>query len=94
MYLVRIDQEVSDYDRWKAVFDADPLGRQQSGVLRHRIARADDGRHVAIDLELDARERADAMVASLHRLWGRVEGDVIEKGARAQVYEVVETAED
>ena len=94
MYIVQIDQEVSDYDRWKAVFDSDPIGRKQSGVHRHRIARADDGRRMIIDLELDTREQADAVVGSLHKLWGRVEGDLIERGARAEVYEVTETVDE
>ena len=94
MYIVQIEQDVPDYDRWKEVFDSDPLGRKQAGVQRHTVARAEDNdRHLIIDLELATADQARAMVEALYKLWGRVEGDVIEKGATARVYEVAEVVD-
>ena len=94
MYIVQVEQDVTDYDRWKAVFDSDPLGRRNSGVQRHTVARAqDDDRHMIIDLQVATAAQAQTMVDGLHRLWQRVEGDVIEKGATARVYEVAEVVD-
>ncbi len=45
---------------------------------------------VIIDLELDTREAADAMLDSLQVLWGRVDGVLI-SGPQGRVFEVAET---
>ena len=58
MPIVQIDHRVRDYDAWKRAFDDDPVGREQGGVRRYRIARlADDPNHVVIDLEFDDADR-------------------------------------
>jgi hypothetical protein len=54
MYMLRIEHPVADYERWKQVFDSDPVGREKSGVRRYQILRPiDDPRYVMIDLEFD-----------------------------------------
>ena len=91
MFVVHIEHPVLDYDRWKAAFDSDPVGRQTSGVRRHRVMRQrSDPSVVVIDLELDTEEQANAMLDSLHALWGRVDG-VLVTGPQGRVFEVVET---
>jgi hypothetical protein len=34
--------EVDDYDTWKSMFDADPVGRSQSGATSHVVSRSVD----------------------------------------------------
>lgn len=93
MAIVHIEHPVLDYDRWKAAFDSDPVGRQKSGVRRYRVARAaDDPSLVMIDLELDTLPEAERMLASLQVMWGRVDGVLIH-APKGRVFDVVETQE-
>ncbi|MGE5803432.1 MAG: hypothetical protein ACM358_14390 [Gemmatimonadota bacterium] len=74
-------------------FDSDPLGRKRSGVRRYRVLRpVDDARFVMIDLEFDTLAEAEAADRALRRLWGQVQGKVMEKG-RARIVEVAESVE-
>jgi len=78
MYVLRIEHHVADFAGWKRAFDSDPVGREQSGVRRHRVLRGvDDPNHVMIDLEFDDVGQAEALLAALHVLWSRVEGTVM-----------------
>ncbi|CAN5656341.1 hypothetical protein BH18ACT17_BH18ACT17_07380 [soil metagenome] len=87
MVVVRIEHQVPDYTTWKQAFDSDPVGREQSGVLRYRILRAiDDPNYVMIDLEFDSVERAEAFVGSMQGVWGRVQGMLI-SDPRARIAE-------
>ena len=62
MHLLRIEHAVPSYEGWKKVFDDDPLGRQRSGVLRHRVMRpVNDKNYVIVDLEFASRNDAEAM---------------------------------
>jgi hypothetical protein len=93
MYVVHVEHPVLDYQRWKAGFDSDPVGRSRAGVRRYRVLRAaDQPDEVVIDLELDTEAAADAMLASLKVLWGRMDGVLI-TGPRGRVYEVAETVD-
>ncbi|HLU82241.1 MAG TPA: hypothetical protein VKZ43_02460 [Trueperaceae bacterium] len=47
MAILRVRHPVKHYAMWKRSFDADPLDRRGSGVLRYRIAR-----EVGNDLDL------------------------------------------
>jgi hypothetical protein len=91
MYVLRIEHPVPDFEGWKKAFDGDPVGREESGVRRHRVLRpVDDPRYVMVDLEFDTRAEADAMLETLRRLWRKVEGKVMQ-GPQARVVEEVET---
>lgn len=93
MTILRIEHAVPDFDRWKAAFDSDPVGRQRSGVRRHRVMRAvDDPNYVMIDLEFDSRGEAEAMLGALRELWRRVEGTVM-RNPQARIVETVESME-
>jgi hypothetical protein len=93
MTIVHIEHPVIDYDRWKATFDSDPVGRAGMGVRRYRIVRAaDDPNVVMIDLEFATKAQAERMLASLQRVWGRVEGVLI-KAPKGRIFEVVESSE-
>lgn len=91
MFILRIEHPVPDFDGWKKAFDGDPVGRRKSGVRRHRVLRPlDDARYVMIDLEFETAREAEAVLAALHRMWGRVEGTVM-SNPRARIVEAVET---
>ena len=93
MTVLRIEHAVLDFDAWKLAFDSDPVGRERAGVRRYRILRAaDDPNQVMIDLEFDAASEAEAMLASLRRLWGRVQGTLITE-PRARIAEPVEASD-
>ena len=78
MIILRIEHAVPDFDGWKKAFDSDPVGRQQLGVRRYQICRAiDDPNYVMIDLEFDSKREAEALLAAMRAVWGRVEGTVM-----------------
>jgi hypothetical protein len=93
MFILRIEHPVPDYDRWRTAFENDPLDRRKSGVRRYRILRAvDEPNLVFVDLELESRSEAEAMLTTLRTLWGRVEGKVM-TAPKARIVELAETHE-
>ena len=94
MPILQIEHKVRDYDRWKEAFDSDPVGREQGGVRRYRIARlADDPNHVLIELEFDTQGEADTFRSGLQQLWGRVGDQLGLEGPQARILETVEAKE-
>ena len=71
MPILQIEHQVADFDSWKRnAFDADPIGRAKSGVLRHRIAQStSDPNYVLIELEFATMPEAEAMHTALRKLW-------------------------
>ncbi len=93
MSILRIEHPVPDYDAWKQAFDSDPVGRERSGVRRHRILRSiDDPNYVMIDLEFDTLGEAEALLAAMRVVWGRVQGTIM-SNPRTQIVEPVEAKE-
>jgi hypothetical protein len=93
MYVLRIEHPVPDFDGWKKAFDSDPVGREKSGVRRYRVLRPIDDRHyVMIDLEFDTAARAEALLAAMRVVWGRVQGQIM-TSPQARIVEAVETRE-
>jgi hypothetical protein len=93
MAILRIEHPVLDYEAWKRAFDGDPAGRVASGVRRFQVMRAvDDPNYVLIDLEFDSPERADALLATMRSIWGRVTGTLI-ADPKARIVESVERVE-
>lgn len=93
MPILRIEHPVPDFNGWKVAFDSDPVGRAKSGVRRYQILRSmDDPNYVMIDLEFDTKAEAEALLAAMRQVWGRVEGQVM-MNPQARVAEVVETKE-
>ncbi len=91
MYMLRIEHPVRDFDGWKRAFDSDPVGRQKSGVRCYRVLRPpNDENYVMIDLEFDTAEEAEALLAALRVVWGRVEGEIM-MNPQARIVEAVET---
>jgi hypothetical protein len=91
MPTLRIEHPVPDYDAWKRAFDADPIGRERSGVRRHSVLRAvDDPGYVMVDLEFDTVAEAAAVQAALRTLWGRVD---VMREPRSRIVDTVESRE-
>ena len=79
MYLLRIEHHTPDFDRWKAMFDADPVDRAGKGVRRHQVLRSDaDPGQVCIDLTFDTAEEANALLAAMGEVWKKVTGTLID----------------
>jgi hypothetical protein len=88
--VLHIEHSVADFDGWKQAFDSDPVGRQRSGVRQYSIGRAlDDPNYVTIDLEFGSQQEAEALLAAMREVWGRVEGTVMWR-PQARLVEVVE----
>jgi hypothetical protein len=91
MVILRIEHPVPNYDGWKKAFDSDPVGREKMGVRRYQILRPiDDPNYVVIDLEFDTTSQAEALLAAMRVVWGRVEGTIM-MNPQARIVEAVET---
>ena len=91
MYMLRIEHPVPNFDGWKQAFDSDPVGREKSGVRRYQILRpVDNPNFVMIDLEFDTAQQAEALLAAMRVVWGRVEGTIM-TNPKARIVEVAET---
>ena len=94
MPILQIEHKVRDFDRWKEAFDSDPVGREQGGVRRYRIARlADDPNHALIELEFDDRGAAETFRGRLQELWSRRADELGLEGPQARIIETVEARE-
>lgn len=93
MFLLHIEHPIFDYAEWKKAFDSDPAGRAQSGVRRYRIMQpTDDEKYIMIDLEFDTRDQAEALLAAMRVVWGRVEGSIM-TNAQTRIAAILEAAE-
>jgi len=91
MVVLRIEHPVPDYEGWKKAFDSDPVGRQKSGVLRYQVLRpVEDPKYVMIDLEFATKAQAEALLAALRGVWGRVQGQTM-TDPKARIVEALET---
>jgi hypothetical protein len=91
MYMLRIEHPVPDFAGWKKVFDSDPVDRKKSGVRRYQILRpVDNPNYVMIDLEFDTAKEAEALLAAMRGVWGRVQGTIM-SDPQALIVEIVET---
>ena len=91
MYILRIEHPVLNFDGWKQAFDSDPVGREKSGVRRYQILRAvENPDYVLIDLEFDTVQQAEALLAAMRVVWGRVQGKIM-LDPKSRIVEVTET---
>ena len=62
-------------------------------MRRYRVLRPiDDANYVMIDLEFDTASQAEALLAAMRVVWGRVEGKIM-MNPRSRIVEAVETKE-
>jgi hypothetical protein len=91
MSILRIEHPVADFAAWKEAFDADPVGRERSGVRRYQVMRpVDDDRYVLIDLEFDTPEEAEGLLTAMRGVWSRITGTLI-SDPKTRIVESVET---
>lgn len=92
MAVVQIEHPVRDFQTWKAAFDSDPAHREASGVRRYQVFRpVDDPNFVAVDLEFDTLDEAEAFKVAIEAVWGSPQALAALAGApRARVVDVVE----
>ena len=61
MAIMVMNFEVDDYDTWKSMFDADPVGRAENGAVSHMVSRAVDNPNEAfVRVEFPSVEQAKA----------------------------------
>ena len=61
MITLHIEHAITDYDTWRAAFDAFAPARRGAGVIGERIARpVDDPRYVVVALNFESTENAAA----------------------------------
>jgi uncharacterized protein len=88
MTILMIDYHVEDFNRWKAVFDSDPMDRTSHGVVKHWIYRdPDDPNHHVLGMEFVGAEQTKAFREALAPMW-EVSG-----AGQAWILEQVEQAE-
>jgi hypothetical protein len=90
--VVQLEHPVSDFETWKAAFDRDPVHREASGVRRYQIYRPiNDPNYVAVDLEFDSRDAAEAFKLALEELWrSPLAAPALGGTPRARVVDMVE----
>jgi uncharacterized protein len=70
MTILMIDYHVEDFNRWKAVFDCDPMDRTSHGVVKHWIYRdPDDPNHLVLGMEFVGAEQTKAFREALAPMW-------------------------
>ena len=93
MIILRIEHRIQNFEGWKKAFDADPIDRKKSGVKCYRVCRpADDPNLVIIDLEFDNENNLQLALATLKKLWTKVEGTIM-FDPKTRILSIVETKE-
>lgn len=91
MVTLRVEFFCPDYDLWKQSFDADPLERGPSGVVRHSLLRAhDDPNTIVVELEFERAEEAEALRSRGAETWKRAEANGVMKDLRFGLYDELE----
>ena len=95
MPTLHIEHKIRDFDSWKAAFDRDPAGRQQSGVRRYRVLRpVDDPNYIMIDLDFDSSSEAEAFLATMRDVWRSPQAAPALLGSpQARIIEAVDSKE-
>jgi hypothetical protein len=93
MTILRLEHALTDFDRWKAAFDRDPIDRAGSGVLAHRIYRpVDDPAYVVVEMDLGTVAEAKALHGSLEQLWqSREAAPALAGRPQVRIVQTVET---
>jgi len=69
MTILHIEHPIRDFASWKAAFDSDPIGREQSGVRRYQVFQpVDDPNYIMVDLAFDNEPAARKAAAALRNL--------------------------
>jgi hypothetical protein len=93
MITLRLEHAITDFDRWKAAFDRDPIDRAGSRVRAHRIYRpVDDPAYVVVEMDLDSKAEAEGLRGSLEQLWqSREAAPALAGRPQVRIVQMVET---
>ena len=70
MTILMIEYRVDDFNRWKVMFDSDPMDRTSYGVLKQWIYRdPDDPTHHMLGMEFATAEQAKGFREALAPIW-------------------------
>ena len=90
MTILMIDYHVEDFNRWKAVFDSDPMDRTSHGVVKHWIYRdPDDLNHHVLGMEFVGAEQTKAFREALAPMWevsGAEQAWILEQAEQAETH--------
>lgn len=89
MVILQIEHPVPNFEGWRKAFESDPIDRKKMGVKQYRVYRqSDEPNYVVIDLVFDELAGAEATLAALKVLWGKVEGTVMTKAKTRVLHQV------
>jgi hypothetical protein len=87
MSILLIEYRAEDVVGWRAIFDQDPMGRTQHGVIRHWIYQdCEDPNHIMLSLEFPSVDEAKRFRKALESVWevsGAGQAWVLEQAAAA-----------
>jgi len=91
--VLQIEHPVRNFDTWKAAFDGGLERRQDGRVRRYQVYRpVDDPNYIAVDLEFDSRDEAEAFKLGLEEMWRSPQAARVLGGTpRARIVGVVES---
>ena len=70
MTILMIEYHVEDFNRWKGVFDSDPMDRTSYGVVKHWIYRdPEDPAHHMLGMEFATAEQTKEFREALAPMW-------------------------
>jgi hypothetical protein len=93
VHVLQIEHPVRDFETWKAAFDGAQERREVGRVRRYQIYRpVDDPKYIAVDLEFDSRDEAEAFMLGLEEMWRSPQAALVLGGSpRARIVDTVET---
>ena len=93
MPVLQIEHPVRDFETWKSAFDGGQERREAGKVRRFQVYRpVDDPNYIAVDLEFDGRDEAEAFRLGLEEMWRSPQAALVLGGSpRARIVETVES---
>lgn len=96
MTTLHIEHEISSFTEWKTAFDRFADLRAQAGVRKHTVrCPVDDTHYVAIDLDFETTEEAQAFLEVLReKVWSsRQNAPALVGTPQTRIFETVESNE-
>ena len=93
MPVLQIEHPVREFEAWKSAFDGGQDRRQAGRVRRYQVYRpVDDPKYIAVDLEFDSRDEAEAFKLGLEEMWRSPQAARVLGGIpRARIVDIVES---
>jgi len=91
--VLQIEHPVRDFEAWKSAFDGAHERRQAGNVRRYQVYRpVDDPKYIAVDLEFDGRDEAEAFKQGLEEMWRSPQAARLLEGTpRVRIVDIVES---